>query len=193
MIRGLKSIWHLIAHPYAFFEEMIARGNCFPATITFLLALLLNDLGWIIVSGGKYGFSLPDILWPLVSYPIAALVIYGVCRLLISENRCRTFFAVWGFSYLPTLLFFLSNIFLHTLTKLSFWNRLVDQPSVILIFWAFTLLMLLWKILFLAITLRLAGNLNLSQILVVFVILITIMAGYWVLTLTLGLAKIPFV
>ena len=192
MICWLKNLWQLITHPYAFFEAMIARGNFFPALIAFLVALLLNDLGWIIFNG-EYAFSIIDILWPLAAYPVAVILIYTVCHLLVKENRCRSFFAVWGFSYLPTLLFFFSNILVHTLNRFSWWKEVLAQPIVGLLFWAFTLLMLLWKILFLATTLRLAGNLNLSQIVIAFVILIVLITGYWMLTLTLGLGKIPFI
>ncbi len=193
MICWFKNFWQLIAHPYAFFEARIAKGNFYPALIAFISALLFNDLGWIVFNGGAYNFSILDILWPLFTYPIAVMLIYAVCHLIVKENRCRSFFAVWGFSYLPTLLFFFSNILIHTLNHSPWWKGFLGQPVVGLIFWTFTLLMLLWKVLFLATTLRLAGNLNLLQIVIAFVILIILIAGYWMLTLTLGLGKIPFI
>jgi hypothetical protein len=191
MRRWLQNAWRLIANPYAFFEEMIHRADWRPATGVFIALLLLENLGWLLV-GRDISIWAQSLILPLVTYPAAVLLIFLVCRLLVRENRPASFFAVWGFGYLPTFLFFSLTLLGHELRRL---NAFTIIPNSILLFglWTFIFLMLLWKLLFLAITLRLAGNLNLKQILLAVVMLGLIVVVYWWAGLSLGLLKVPYI
>lgn len=191
-----RNLWRLISHPYAFFEETIQKNNPIPATLFFMLVWLVTYGGWWLISGGKLissGSKLIGVFLPLLSYPAAVTVIFLVCHLLMRENHWRSFFTVWGFSYLPTFGFFLVNIGVHKLANLSWLGFIFNQPLFLMVLWVIILLMLLWKFLFLAITLRLAGNLNLKQIIPAMIILSLVVAGYWWAVLSLGWLKIPFI
>jgi hypothetical protein len=190
-----RNLWRLFSHPYAFFEEGIQRNNPIPATLSFILAWLLTYSGWWL-SGGREisgGPRLLEMVLSLLSYPAAVTVIYLVCHLLTRENYWRSFFAVWGFSYLPTFGFFVVNIGVHKLAKLFWPGFIFNQPVFLMVLWVFILLMLLWKFLFLAITLRLAGNLNLKQIIIAIILLALVAAFYWWAAFALGWFKIPFI
>lgn len=189
-----QKAWRIVAQPYTFFEEAIDRGSSVPATFTFLVTLSLVNLGWLaVLKDVSWAFWATGFLLPLVSYPLAVFIIYLVCRLLVRETRLRSFFAVWGFSFLPTGLFFLLNIGAHPLMNIAWFVNLQGSTVFMLIFWTVIFLLFLWKALFLAITLRQAGNLNLCQMVPAFILLGLAAAGYWWLTSSLGWLKIPFI
>ncbi|HEX7715549.1 MAG TPA: hypothetical protein VF531_16135 [Bacillota bacterium] len=189
-----RKAWRIISQPYAFFEETINCGNTKAATITFVGALLLVNLGWLAVTReSSPAFWVCGFLLPLLSYPAAVFIIYLICRILVRETKLRSFFAVWGFSFLPTGLFFLLNIVTHILITIPGFGRFPSSPVFMLIFWTLIILIFLWKALFLAITLRLAGNLNFRQMIPAFILLGLIAGGYWWVTSGLGWLKIPFI
>ncbi|HEX3043391.1 MAG TPA: hypothetical protein VHY08_01445 [Bacillota bacterium] len=197
-----QNAWRLISHPYAFFEEAINRRNPYPATVTFIVTVILTGFGWWItrwesvgswVSAFYIGGFLTKLLLPIVTYPLAVMAIYLACRLLVRETHLSSFFAVWGFSYLPTFLFFTINILAHILRQITWIAQLTIHPLLILLLWAIIFLILLWKLLLLTITLRLAGNLPFGKILLALLILGLITGAYWFLTFNLGWLKVPFI
>ena len=192
-----KKAWKLISHPYAFLEEAVDRGNPVPATAVFVTALIVKYLGWSLTVLGQKTISgfqvLISLLLPLVSYPVAVLAIFLICRLQVRENRPRAFFTVWGFSYLPTLFIFLVYLLAHFALKFPLMVKLLGQPLLILVLWALVFLMFLWKLLFLTITLRLAGNLNLRQIILSLIVLGVVTGFYWWAASIMGWMRIPFI
>lgn len=188
--------WRLISHPYAFCETAIQKNDPFPAARFFILAWLVTYGGWWLIGGLKAFSGDPRLFGAflaLLSYPAAVTIIYLVCHLLTRENHWRPFFTVWGYSYLPTFGFFLVNIGVHKLAQLPWLGFIFNQPIFLMVLWIFILSMFLWKLLFLAITLRLAGNLNLKQIIPAMIILALVVAVYWWAALALGWLKIPFI
>ncbi len=194
---GLKNAWGLVAHPYAFFEEAIRKGNPIPATIFFAVGFLLTYSGWWIVRGGPFLTSdyrhIFSLIVPLLTYPAAVIIIFLVCRILERDIRLRSFFATWGYSYLPTLAYFLIDIMLRGLARVPWFASVLQLPVLIMVLWTLLQLMFLWKLLFLAITLRLAGNLNLGQIIAAMFILAFFIGIYWAGIFSLGWLKIPFI
>ncbi len=188
----IKKFWRLVTQPYAFFEEVIAENTTLPSTIAFLLALIITYSGWWLVGGSQKGI-LSAVAIGLLSYPLAVCAIFFVCRIMVRETHLRSFFAVWGFSYLPTLIFFAVNIIAHALAQMPWMVNIPINPILLMGLWSFIFLMFLWKALFLAITLRLAGNLNLRQIIPAFLLLMVLVIIYWGIILKLGLSKVPFI
>lgn len=191
MRRWVQNAWRLMANPYAFFEDMINQGTWVPATGVFLTFLLFESLGWWLVGrDNSVWFWTGSFLVPLLTYPVAVLSIYLVCHWQVRENHLSSFFAVWGFSYLPTFLFFSLSIILH---GLQWFDVFAAIPNWLMLMgmWTFIFLMLLWKLLLLSITLRLAGNLNLKQIILAILILGFIVIVFWWAGLSLGLLKVP--
>lgn len=184
-----------LIHPYLFFEEAIEKGNPIPATSGFLISWLVAFLGWYFFSTGLLGNlnRIFGMLIALVTYPIAVILIYLVCRFFVHENRLSSFFYVWGFSYLPTLLFSIGNILVHLLQKNDWLTPIMVNPIFQICLWAFFILTFLWKLLLLAITLRLAGNLNLLQIIQAITILGLLVLFYWWGGFILGWFKVPFI
>jgi hypothetical protein len=191
MKRWLKNGWRLIANPYSFFEEMINRRTSRPATGVFIVLLILENLGWTLTIP-DYSAWLGGFLLPLVTYPAAVLCIFLICRILVRENRLSSFFSVWGFSYIPTFLFFFLTIVCHGLQRFTF---LTNIPNSLLFtgLWTFIFLMFLWKLLFLAITLRLAGNLNLKQIIIAVILISCLVLAYWWVGIRFDLMKVPYI
>lgn len=190
-----RNALRILTHPYLFFEEAIEKNNPLPATFVFLISWLINHLGWCFISTGLLeSFHLiPGILMALITYPIAVFVIYLVCRILVRETRLSSFFNIWGFSYLPTLLFSIGNIIVHLLQEFDWFIIAISNPFFQVCLWAFIFLTLLWKILLLAITLRLAGNLNLMQIIQAISILVLMVGIYWWGGLIVEWFKVPFI
>lgn len=190
-----QNFWRLITHPYAFFEEAINRGNHLAATMTVVITVIFTGLGWMVIiqKWTKPSVYALNFILPLVTYPLAVFILFAVCRFLVRETRLRSFFAVWGYSYLPTFIFFIANILLHYILNFSWVQNLPGKPFLLMVFWAFIFLIFLWKVLFLAITLRLAGNLNLSLISIALPLLLLIAGIYWWTLASLGWIKIPFI
>ena len=197
MCNWYQAAFRLITNPYTFFEERLAQGSPYPAGIFFLATLCVNTLGWYLFSPRYY--SMPNanlggsFLLSLLTYPAAVLVIYLVSHSLVNQNKLSSFFAAWGFSYLPTLFLSLLNITAHSLSSTPGVRILLSYPWATFLIWAVIFLFFLWKLLLLATTLRLAGNLNLSQIVIAMLLLALITAGYWRLILFLGWSKLPFI
>lgn len=184
-----------LTHPYLFFEEAIEKSNPIPATSGFLASWLIAFLGWHSFNTGLLeNFKLiSGMLIALVTYPIAVILIYLVCRIFVRENRLSSFFNVWGFSYLPTLLFSIGNILVHLLQKFDWFMTAMVNPLFQICLGTFIILTFLWKVLLLAITLRLAGNLNLLQIIKAITILGLLLLFYWWGGFILGWFKVPFI
>lgn len=190
-----QNYWRLITHPYVFFEEAINHGKHLPATLVVFFTIFLTGFGWLLISPAQINLfnAAASLIIPICSYPAAVFLIFLVCRFLISETKLQSFFAVWGFSYVPTFIFFLINISVHGFQNFHWFQSLFGHSWLIMVFWAFIFLMFLWKVLFLAITLRLAGNLNLIQISIALPLLIFIAGIYWWILLTLGWIKVPLI
>jgi hypothetical protein len=185
----------ILTHPYLFFEEALEKNNPAPASVTFLISWLIASLGWFFVSNSLLGNLqlIPGMLIALATYPIVVTILYLLCRILVRETRLSSFFNVWGFSYLPTLLFTIGNIMVHLLQNYDWFISTMNNPLFQICLWTFIFLTLLWKGLLLAITLRLAGNLNLIQIIQAITIIGLIVLLFWRGGFLLGWFKVPFI
>lgn len=194
MKRWIAIIISIFSRPYAVFEERVAGGEIAAATATFVATLVLTGLSWVMV----LGWLTPAVVFltwvlPALTYPLAALAIFMVSRLWVRENRLRSFFAVWGFSYLPTAFLFLMVNLGHLMLDYPWFQAISGARWLQLIFWMAAILMFLWKLLLLATTLRVAGNLNLAQIVGSMAILLVIAGAYWWGGMILGWLKVPFI
>lgn len=187
--------FRLLTHPYSFLEESVRSGDPLPASGVFLTALMITTIGWGIVGAGHFSIVsvLLNALLSLLTYPAAVLAIFGVCRLLIRENRLRSIFTVWGYSYVPTALFFIVNIVAHAIIDNPRLSQMFTAPWLSLCLWFVICLMFLWKVLLLAITLRLGGNLDFGRIVMALILLALICGVYWAAVMSFGWVKIPFI
>lgn len=190
-----KTVWRVVTQPYAVFEDAVRCDAPAAATLAFLLALLLVHLGWGLSAGATKLLAGPGtgFLAGLLAYPLSVVTVFGISRIFVRENRLRSFFAVWGFGYLPTFLFCGAVILAHAAARFPWFVRLAGNPWAAWLFWAFALSLFLWKLLLAAIALRLAGNLNYAQIACALLILGLALAGYWAVASHLGWYRIPFI
>jgi small-conductance mechanosensitive channel len=194
MRRWIDTIFSILSRPYAVFEEAAGGGEIAAATATFLAALILAGLSWVLALGWLTPVvAFTTWILPALTYPVAVAAIFAVSRLWVRENRLRSFFAVWGFSYLPTGCLFLMVNLGRFLLDLPQFNAVSGAGWIQLIVWMVAILMFLWKLLLLATTLRVAGNLNFTQIIWAMLILLVAAAGYWWGGMTLGWLKVPFI
>lgn len=189
------SAWRIISHPYEFFEEAVEQGRPAPATIVFLGALVIDYTLWWLVcrpeNAASVNVLLTQLLLPLATYPLAVAFIYFICRILGPESRLQSFFSVWGYTYLPTIAFF-GLMFMAYFIDARF-GPLPHHPLLIFGLWAVISLIFLWKVLLLAITLRLAGNLNFRQIFTAGLLLAGVVGIYWAIVYHFQWWKVPFI
>lgn len=157
---------------YFAFASLIRAGLKNP----FLLTFKFNSL----FLGGLTGFF----------FIILLLAVFG--RIIGSQIRLKTVFTLWSFSLLPTIVWFFATSILYvvfppprTLTVLG--------KAYSLLYIAFSLALLFWKLILYYLTLRFGLRLVLAKIMLVSLLVIPSLISYSLLMYRLGIFRIPFI
>lgn len=161
----------LLALCYFAFASAVRVGIRHP----YLLTFKLNQL----ILGGVTGFA----------GMIAYLFIMG--RLLGSVSRFTTLCLLWAYTLLPTIMWFFTTSFVYLILPpprtLSIWGKLFS-----VVFIAYSLAILLWKLILYYLTLRFGLRIGLAKIGAVSMILAPIICIYSILMYQLRIFRIPF-
>lgn len=142
----------------------------------YLLTIKFNSLFW----GGCFGFL------------ASIFLLFVLGRLLGSKGSFKTLFILWAYSLLPTLVWFFLTSFAYLILPpprtLSIWGKMYS-----VLFIAFSIALLSWKIILYFLTLRFGLRFDLGKIMVISTMLAPFFIAYSVLMYRLGIFRIPFI
>ncbi len=157
---------------YFFFVSLVRGGLQHPLILTLKLNILLLTS----VSGffGVIG------------------LIYILGKILGNRGKIRSVYVLWSYSLIPTLVWFIITSFLYLLIPpprtLSITGKIFS-----VVFIAFSLAVLLWKLILFYLTVRFSLKADLKKITVITVIILPIVAIYAWVSYQLKIFRIPFI
>lgn len=192
------NLWGILQTPY----QTIRRINSDGRIIQAMVLLLVIPVYTLLTAPIKYGFSpgwlylvwvfLRSTFWTYLTYFIACLGIYYVGSRLGGERNLKGLFSGWAFSLVPTYFWFFTTAVLYVLIPpprtTSIYGYLLS-----ILFIAYSIALLWWKMILYYLTLRFACKLSLYKIAQASFILWPMGAIYSFVTYKLGIFKIPFI
>lgn len=191
----LANIWGSIQKPYATYRRLEKEDP-------YQLLVLFGIIGsyFFLVSPLKYGLH-PFILTlntarlftaTIASYLGIVLLLMVLGKILKGAPNLRAVLLNWGYSLVPTLIWFLSTSIFYVLLpppRHETWlGRLFS-----LLFVTFSLSLLFWKGILYYLTLRFGLKFNLQQIIAATVIFIPLLIAYSLLMYNWNIFRIPFI
>jgi hypothetical protein len=195
-VRVARTIWGSIQTPYATYRQLVAES---PLHVVVLFGFV--SAYFFLVSPIKLHSLNPFVLTLsatrlFVAVCLSFLLICWFLRLLGKimggTPTWRGILVAWGYSLVPTLLWFLATSIFYVVLPPP---RRPTLPGIAfsLLYLTFSLSLFFWKGILYYLTLRFALKLDLKRIIGVSVIFIPTLLVYSLLLYYLGLFKVPFV
>ncbi len=157
---------------YFFFVSLVRGGLQHPLVLTLKLNILL-----LTSATGFFGM-------------VGLISILG--KILGNRGKIRSVYVLWSYSLIPTLVWFIITSFLYLLIPpprtLSITGKIFS-----VVFIAFSLAVLLWKLILFYLTVRFSLKADLKKITVITVIILPIVAIYAWVSYQLKIFRIPFI
>lgn len=164
-------LW-LLALGYFAFASYVRIGTDSPFLLTFKFNLL--------ISAGAAGFLSMVVL------------LYFLGKLVGGSGDMKTVMILWSYTLLPTVFWFLITSFMYILfpppRTLSVAGKLFS-----VVFVAFSIAMLIWKIILYYLTLRFGMKLDLFRIGIISTVVIFFITIYSILMYKFGIFRVPFI
>ncbi len=126
----------------------------------------------------------------LVTFLLVTLLLWSVGLWCGGRGKLKEVASSWIFSYLPTLLWFFSTTILYVFLPPPRTESWLGKMFT-LVYLAFSLSLLFWKILLYYLTLRFSLRLNLWQIMRASLVIVPALFGYFLILNRLGFYKVP--
>jgi hypothetical protein len=126
-----------------------------------------------------------------VTYILAVTLFWTAGKLVSAQGKLKGLAVLWGYSLLPTLLWFLTTSVLYVILPPP---RTTSAAGVAfsILFLIFSATLFFWKATIAYLTLRFGLRLNLGKILIVFVLTLPVLVLYSYCLYRLGIFRIPF-
>ncbi len=187
----------LVMRPYETYRRIAEDGS--PAELGFVAMLLV----WyfVIASVVRVSAFRPFLLTKQFmalslgaasGAMLAVLLIAGIGRLMRSSARTRVVAVAWGYTLIPTVLWFLSTSVLYVILPPP---RTTSAAGILfsLLFLVFSATLLWWKITLAYLTLRFTLRFDLGKSLILAAISFPFVTAWSVAMYKLGIFKVPFI
>lgn len=193
----VRTVVGLILRPYETVRSTVERANVFELVyIAVLLATYFAVASLVKVARFRPFLLTREFMIlaaaSLVTYLVVVVLFWGVGKLVGAQGKLRGLAVSWGYSLIPTLLWFLTTSLLYVILP----PPRTTSPQGILfsvLFLVFSATLLLWKITIGYLTLRFGLRLDLVKILIVTALVLPILALYSIGMYRLGIFKVPFI
>jgi hypothetical protein len=193
----LRSIAGLVTRPYETVRGTVERENVYelvfiaiPLIFYFALASLVKvarfrpfllTREFVLLTGATF-----------IMYVFAVALFWTAGRLVGAQGKLKGFAVAWGYSLMPTFLWFFATSILYVLLPPP---RTTSIQGVLfsILFLIFSATLLFWKITIGYLALRFGLRLDLGKILIVLAISLPILGFYSYGMYRLGIFKIPFI
>ena len=193
-----SNLWGIFQTPYKTTKKIVCKKRYFQA----ILILIVVPVYTLLTTPVKYGLSsgwlfllwafVKSTLWTYATYFLICGAIYLVGKKFDGEDDFLGIFSLWAFSLIPTYLWFFVTAGLYVLIPPPRTTSIYGY-SLSILFIAYSVSLLWWKIILYYLTLRHACKLSLLKITKASFILWPLGAIYSFLTYKLGVFKIPFI
>lgn len=192
----LKNLLGTITHPYLTWKHL-TREHYLPSVLMFFTAIAIFNFRAPLKSGlpdsAQTAFLtiITNLITSIGGYLIVTLLITSLARYFKSQVKFTLILQIWIYSYLPTVIWFLTTQSAYLLLPPP---RTSSPLGIIftIIYLAFSLSLLVWKLLLLWLTFQIPANLSPQQSFVSTLIVILTVACYWYLFFRQHLWGIPF-
>ncbi|MFH0749894.1 MAG: YIP1 family protein [Candidatus Gottesmanbacteria bacterium] len=193
----IRSSIGLITTPYETYRRIVNHGSLWELvplgvllSCYFAISSLVKTAAFRPYILTKHFILLAMVV--LATYSITVLLLWGVSKLLRGKGDIRSLGIAWGYTLIPTLLWFLATSLLYVI----FPPPRTGRPLGILfsaLYLSFSTALFFWKAMLSYLTLRFGMRLDLWRIIAVFFIVGGVMAIYSIGMYRLGIFKVPFI
>lgn len=174
-----RAIVGIATRPYEAYRRIISRGS-------------LWELAYVGVFVSLYCFvsriSVPSVV---VTYVVTVGLFWWAGRLVGAKGKLTGFLIGWGYTLIPTLLWFLATSVLYVFIPPP---RTTRPEGLIfsILYLLFSATLLFWKVILSYLALRFGLRLDLAKISVVSLIVLPILALYSISMYRMGIFRVPF-
>lgn len=186
----------IITHPYATYRRLVEKGSWWELVYIGLLLAFYFALASLIKTAAFRPFLLTKHFAVLAagaagSYLVVVTTWWLLMRLLRVQGQWRTLAVAWGYTLVPTVVWFLATSILYLLLPPPRTTRLEGVIFSIL-YLVFSAMLFYWKLTLAYLTLRFGMRLDLVRILAVWGVTLPVLATYSFLMYRWGIFKVPF-
>jgi hypothetical protein len=191
-----KNTWGIFQKPYSTYRKLVDEDP-----IQLLVLFSIIGIYFLGISHVKYGAFHPFVMTvntgrlftsTLGGYILICFAFVWVGRLWKKSVRLKSVMLGWGYSLVPTLLWFGITTVLYVLLPPPR-QETVQGKFFSVLFVGFSIALLYWKGMLYYLALRFALNLDLKQISISSLVLLPIFAMYSVLLYAWGIFTVPFI
>ncbi len=195
-LRFSRTILGLITRPYETYRSIVHHGNLWELLYIWLFVSLYFALATIVKTPIFRPFFLTKQFLvvlgaALVGYIVITLLLWQIGRLLGGKGTLREIFLAWGYTLIPSVLWFLSTSVLYVLIPPPRTTSFAGLSFSIL-YLVFSATLFFWKVTLGYLTLRFGMRLDLVKITIVTAIMLPVFALYSIGMYRLGVFKVPF-
>ncbi len=191
-----KNILGLVMRPYETCRRIVDHGEYAELAYAGILLLAYFSIASVVKVAAFRPFLLTRQFIVLSSatgftYCITLALFWTAGKLVGAKGRFKGLAVSWGYSLIPTLIWFLATSILYVVLPPP---RTTSMAGVIfsILFLVFSGTLFFWKATIAYLTLRFGLRLDLGKILVVLTISLPILAGYSFGMYRLGIFRVPF-
>lgn len=197
LVKFGRNIIGLITRPYETCRRIVEDENPLELLYVGLVLALYFVLASLVKVASFRPFLLTRQFFVLagaagVTYCLVVVIFWGIGRLVGVSRKLRGLAVLWGYSLIPTVIWFFVTSVLYVLLPPP---RTTSIRGVIfsVLFLVFSVTLFLWKTTIAYLSLRFGLKLDLGKILFVCTLAIPLLAVYSVGMYKLGIFKIPFI
>jgi hypothetical protein len=192
----IENAFGCLNHPYITFRKLAASKNIRQTVFIFLLVLSYFAFATLLRTGMRNPYLLTLkfnmlLFAGLIGFFGMIVFLYLFGRLLGSPTSFKTFFLLWSYTLLPTLVWFFVTSILYLIfpppRTMSILGKLYS-----IIFISFSMALLIWKLILYYFALRFGARLDLWRIGFISIMLLPLIVIYSLSMYRLGIFRIPF-
>ncbi|MBI4066970.1 hypothetical protein HY407_01200 [Candidatus Gottesmanbacteria bacterium] len=192
-----RNLATLINSPYIAFRKLSKGEEVYQSIFIFLLAFIYFSFASAIRKGIRNPYLLTLelnrlIFFAALGFLFSILLLYKLGKLFGGSANLKGIFLSWSYSLIPTIIWFFVTSISYLLLPPP---RTLSAPGQVfsLIFIAFSLALLFWKLVMYYLTLRFSLKLDLVKIMGISLIVAPLFGLYGLLMYRIGVFRIPFI
>jgi hypothetical protein len=192
-----RNIIGLVTRPYETCRRIAEKANPWELTYVGVVLTLYFVLASLVKIAGFRPFLLTRQFIVLagaagVTYCLVVGLFWGIGRLVCISGRLKSLAVLWGYSLLPTALWFFVTSILYVLLPPP---RTTSMQGILfsVLFLVFSITLFLWKMTIAYLSLRFGLRVGLGKILVVLAVALPVLGAYSYGMYRLGIFRIPFI
>lgn len=198
LILFARNSFGCLNHPYVTYRSLSLEKTKQGQTVyIFILTLAYFAFASLLRTGLRNPYLLTFkfnslVMGGLIGFLGTIFLFYILGKIFFGKKKLKTLFILWSYSLLPTIIWFFVTSLMYLILPpprtLSIWGKMYS-----LVFVAFSLAVLLWKIILYYLTLRFGLRLDLFKIIIVSAFFTLFLFGYSLLMYKYGIFRIPFI